>query len=40
MKRTKQRADIGGDEVPPYMSGCRKFAGEDVGYADRMKQQA
>ena len=31
MKRTKQRFDIPGDDVPAYVSGCRKFDGEDRG---------
>ena len=29
MKRTKQRFDIDGDNTPDFVSGCRKFDGED-----------
>jgi hypothetical protein len=31
MKRTKQRFDKDNDEPPKFVSGCRKFDGEDVG---------
>ena len=30
MKRTKQRADRGGQAKPEHTSGCRQFEGEDL----------
>ena len=31
MKRTRQRFDREEQECPQFVSGCRKFEGEDVG---------
>ena len=31
MKRTKQNFHKASDTTPPFVSGCRKFEGEDEG---------
>ncbi|CDW72971.1 UNKNOWN [Stylonychia lemnae] len=40
MKRTKQVFHREGDEVPKFVSGLRQFDGEDIHYAERMKENA
>ena len=40
MKRTKQRGDRNGQNIPEHVSGCRQFEGEDLLYHDRMLKNA
>ena len=30
MKRTTERGDLAGKQVPEFISGCRQFEGEDI----------
>lgn len=40
MKRTTERADLSGKQVPEYISGCRQFEGEDLNYRQRIQTNA
>ena len=40
MKRSKQRFDRDGQNIPEHVSGCRQFEGEDLLYGDRMRKNA
>merc|ERR1712032_261390 len=40
MKRTAQRFDKPGQNIPEHTSGCRQFEGEDLMYNERIKRNA